>query len=307
MTGSTNHRRTAVATGLLAPLLVLSGLVASAARGGPGVQLGAPAFQVTKVDEAHFTAMSSEPVFVLLIGNDARPGQVESRGDALHLVGVNPATREATILNLPRDLYVPIPGRGTDKINAALQYGGPALQAQTISALVGVDIPYVLTTGFEGFMAMVDEMGGMEVNVPFSMADAASGAFFRAGPNHMLGGEALAMARNRNLQGGDFTRSENQTRLILAALAKLRGDGVTAAKTIQWLALLLRHVTLDGASYADLYKLGRLALSIDPANVRSVTVPGGVGSAGGASVVFLGGGASSLFADMRDDAILQSH
>jgi LCP family protein required for cell wall assembly len=301
-----NHRRTSVVTGLLTPLLVLSGLVVSGARGGAGVQPAEPAVQVTKVDEAHFSATPSEPVFVLLIGNDARPGQVDSRGDALHLVGVNRAAREATILNLPRDLYVPIPGRGTDKINAALQYGGPALQARTISALVGVDIPYVLTTGFEGFTAMVDEMGGMKVDVPFSMADPASGAFFRAGPNQMLGGEALALARNRNLQGGDFTRSENQTRLILAALAKLRGDGVTAAKTIQWLAVLLRHVTLDGASYADLYQLGRLALSIDPANVRSVTVPGTVGTAGGSSVVFLGGGASSLFADMRDDAILES-
>ena len=299
------YRRTALLTGLFMPLVLLSGLMSSAARGGPGVRFGAAAYQISKVDEAHFSATSTDPVFVLLIGNDARPGQVASRGDALHLVGVNPASGQATILNIPRDLWINIPGRGTDKVNAAFLTGGARLQARTISQLVGVAIPYVITTGFEGFMAMVDEMGGVEVNVPFAMADPTSGAFFPRGPVHMLGGEALAISRNRNLGGGDFTRSENQTRVILAGLAKLRGEGPTTTKIIHWLSVLLRNVTLDGASYTDVYNLGRLALSIDPANVRSVTVPGSTGESAGQSVVFLGGGASSLFADMRDDAILQ--
>ncbi len=297
----------AILTGFLIPILLMTGLAASSMRGGAGFDIGDSTFEITRVDEAQFTDLPGDVVFVLLVGNDARPGDRTFRGDALHLVGVNPGTGQATIVNFPRDLWVPIPGRGTDKINAGLLYGGPALQARTISQLVGVNIPYVITTGFDGFQAMVDEMGGMDVNVPFAMADRNSGAFFSPGVTHMDGGAALAMARNRNLSGGDFTRSENQTRLILAALAKLRGEEHTVAKTIHWLATLLRHSTLDGASYADLYRLGRLALSIDPANVRSVTVPGSIGSAANQSVVFVGGGASALFADFRDDAILQSY
>lgn len=295
----------AVVTGFLIPLLLAAGFAVSASRGGLGFQMDEPAFQVTRVDDARFTDLPGDVTFVLIVGNDARPGERASRGDALHLVGVNPASGRATILNFPRDLWVPIPGRGTDKINTAHLAGGPVLQARTVSQLVGVNIPYVISTGFEGFQAMVDELGGMEVNVPMAMADSASGAFFRAGPTQMDGFAALAMARNRNLAGGDFTRSENQARLVLAALAKLRAESQSVAKTIQWLSVLLRHATFDGAGWADLYRLGRLALSIDPARVRSVTVPGTIGSAANQSVVFLGGGASGLFADFRDDAVLQ--
>jgi LCP family protein required for cell wall assembly len=246
-------------------------------------------------------------VFVLVMGHDARPGETQSRGDALHVVGVNPAAGRATILNIPRDTWVPIPGRGLNKINAAHLAGGARLQAQTVSQFVGVEIPFVVNTSFEGFQAMVDELGGLVVDVPFAMADANSGAYFAAGPTHMMGPEALAFSRNRYVPGGDFTRSHDQAIVILAALAKLRGEGVTAAKVIEWLSMLFRHATFDGAGVADAYRLGRLALSIDPANVRNVTMPGTTGSAANQSVVFKGGGADSLFADFRDDAILQSH
>ena len=68
-----------------------------------------------------------------------------------------------------------------------------------------------------------------------------------------------------------------------------------------------RHGRFDGLSLAELYRLGRLAVSLDPANVRNVVMPGSVGNAAGQSVVFVGGGADGLFADFRDDAVLQSH
>ncbi len=296
-----------ISTAALVPLVLLAGLVVSAARGGPGLRLGQSVFQIHTVDEAHLDNVPGQPVFVLIVGNDARPGEVISRGDALHLVGVNPSIGQATILNIPRDTYVPIPGGGTDKINAAHAGGGPVLQAQAVGQLVGVDVPYVISTGFDGFQAMVDELGGVDVEVPFPMADASSGAFFDAGVTHMDGGSALAFSRNRQVSGGDFTRTQNQSLVILGALAKLRGEGATAANTVRWLSVLLRHGTFDGGSLSDLYQLARLALSIDPANVRSVTMPGAAGTAGGASVVFVGGGADSLFADFRDDAVLQTH
>lgn len=293
--------------GAMIPVVLMAGLISSAARGGPGIRLGTSLMQVHRVAEAHFNPTSGAPVFVLLVGNDARPGDAVSRGDALHLVGVNPVTGQATILNIPRDTWVQIPGHGIDKINAAHTYGGPVAQARAVAALVGVEIPYVISTGFDGLMQMVDDLGGVDVNVPFPMADADSGAYFDAGPSHLLGGEALAFARNRHFDGGDLVRTEHQTMIILAALAKLRAAGPSAANTVKWIAELLRNGTFDGASIPDLYRLGRLALSIDPANVRSVTMPGTIGTAGGASVVFVAPEAASLFADFRDDAILQSH
>jgi len=80
-----------------------------------------------------------------------------------------------------------------------------------------------------------------------------------------------------------------------------------AANLVKWLATLARHTCLDGVSLGELYRLGRGALSIDPANVRNVTMPGTVGSAANQSVVFVGPGAPALFADFRDDAILQQN
>lgn len=296
-----------VGLGLLIPVVLFAGLVSSAARGGPGIHLGKSVVQVHRVAEAHFNPGSGEPVFVLVVGNDARPGDLASRGDALHLIGVNPATGQATILNIPRDTWAPIPGRGNDKINAAYFYGGPVAQARAVAAIVGVEIPFVISTGFDGLMQMVDDLGGVDVDVPFPMADADSGAYFEAGPNHFLGGEALAFSRNRHFENGDFVRTEHQALIIIAALAKLRAAGPSATNTVKWLSVLLRNGTYDGGSVPDLYRLGRLALSIDPANVRNVTMPGVIGNAGGASVVLATPEAEALFADFRDDAVLQSH
>ena len=301
------HRALSVVTAVMVPLVLVAGLVVSGAKGGAGLRFGQSVLQIHKVDEAHFNAYPGQPVFVLIVGNDARPGDVVSRGDALHLVGVNPSTGQATILNIPRDTYVPIPGAGTDKINAAHAAGGPVLEARAVGQLVGVNIPWVISTGFQGLQDMVDELGGVDVNVPFRMADSDSGAFFDPGPNHFDGFAALAFSRDRHLDGGDFTRTQDQSLVILAGLAKLRSEGASAANTLRWLGVLLRHATFDGGSMTDLYNLARFALSIDPANVRSVTMPGTDGFVGDASVVFVGAGAPSLFADFRDDAILESH
>jgi len=268
---------------------------------------GRAALDIVKVDRGRFHPVPGEPVFVLVMGSDARPGDTQSRGDALHVIGINPKAGKATILNIPRDTWTNIPGRGADKINAANYYGGPLLQARAVSALVGVPISVVLSTGFEGLADMVDELGGVNVEVPFAMNDMTSGAVFPAGTVRMDGGAALAFARNRNLSGGDFTRSTDQGILILAGLDKLRDSAPSAANTLKWMAVLARHTRFDGIGLGDLYRLGRLALSIDPDDVRNVTMPGSTGTAAGQSVVFEGAAAPSLFADFRDDAILQRY
>jgi LCP family protein required for cell wall assembly len=301
------HRTLAVITGALLPVVLAFGLVASSSLPVDEGVLGERLFEVHRVDEARFPPAPGEPVFVLVVGHDARPGEIGSRADALHLIGMNPGEGQATILNIPRDTWVSIPGWGRDKINAAHLRGGPRLEAQAVGQLVGVEVPFVVSTGFEGFTAMVDELGGVELDVPVPMADANSGAYFDAGPNHLNGPAALAFARNRGVSGGDFRRTEHQGLLIVAALAKLRAEQPDPVKTLQWLAVLLRHGRVDGASVMDLYRLGRLALSIDAANVRAVTMPGFLGSAANQSVVFVGAGADALFDDFRDDAVLQAH
>lgn len=270
----------------------------------PGAS-GATWFAVTKTATADFTPRPDQPIFLLAIGNDGRPGDTVTRGDAIHLIGVNPALGQATILDFPRDTGMQIPGHGMDKVNAAHAEGGPRLQADTIGNTVGVKIPYVISTNFPGFIGMVDDMGGLQVNVPTAMHDANSGANFAAGPQRIDGHGALSFARNRHqFPTGDLQRSQNQGYLIVQALAQLRAENTGPIGTLKLLADLGRHAQLEGVGIDDLYALGRLGLSIDPANVKNVLVPVAAGSG---TRLQLTPAAQSLFADFRDDAVLQTH
>ncbi|MGH9155762.1 MAG: LCP family protein [Acidimicrobiales bacterium] len=267
----------------------------------------AAAIEIHEVTEGHFLPIPGKPVFMLALGSDGRSGLEGQRSDAIHLIGVNPGAAAGTILNFPRDTYIDIPGRGRDKINAALQLGGPDLVAATVTRLTGIRIDFVLITHFDGLMSMVDELGGLDIDIPIRMADRNSGAFFEAGPSHLGGRQALAFSRNRHIPGGDFMRTQNQGLLILSALTQLQAQTTSPADNLRQLAVLGRHTDVNGVGLAELYRLGRMALALNPANIANVTMPGVIGQAGAASVVFPAPGAGSLFADMRDDAVLQSH
>lgn len=294
-------RRWFGAVGLLLTVVLTGGAVALAQ--------GQPVVEVHKVDEGHFTPAPNAPFFIMVLGVDGRPGIDTDRADAIHVIGVNPAAGSATILDIPRDTYVPIPGRGSSKINDAYTFGGADLQARAIKQFVGVDVRYVITTTFASFPRMVDEIGGLSLNIPQPMHDKFSGSNFDPGTRQMNGGETFAFVRDRHsFNDGDIDRTGNQGAVIVASLAKLRSQGVTASNVFKWLGILGRGTKITGgATVVDLYRLGRLGLSIDPAKVRNVVMPSGTGNVGAASVVFPAAGADSLFADFRDDAVLQSH
>lgn len=272
-----------------------------------GVGSGPKLMEIHRVEAAHFESRPGAPVFALIVGTDYRPGVDGHRADAIHLVGVNPVTGQGTILNIPRDTWVGIPGRGSNKINAAHTFGGPQLLAAAVAGLTGIHPQFVVVTDFAGFVGMVDELGGFEVDVTAPMADKNSGAYFDPGRIRMNGHQALAFSRNRYVEGGDFTRSANQAHLIIAALAELRGRGTSPVDTARYTGVLLRHTVVAGTTVADLYRMGRLALAVDPANLRNVTMPGAIGAAGGQSVVLPAAPAADLFADMADDAVLQRY
>lgn len=267
-----------------------------------------PTFVIHKVDEASFTPETrTEPFFVLLIGNDGREGLDGIRGDGLHVIGVNPAARSATILNIPRDTYVQIPGLGKDKINDAYKQAGFAKQVETVAALTGIGFSFVIETNFVGFEGLVNDMGGLHVDIPNRVFDRNSGADFQPGRVHMMGPGALSFARNRNIPGGDIGRTTNHGTLLIAGLERAREVTTSPVDVVRLLGIMSRHTRLDGIGLRDVYPLVSLGVSIDPANVRNVTMPSRVGMAGKASVVFVGDSAPGLFADFRDDAVLQNH
>ncbi|MEY3360902.1 MAG: hypothetical protein RL531_621 [Actinomycetota bacterium] len=301
------RRHPIVAALVTVPLVLTLALVGLATwwlrAGSLPLARGATWMTVQKVASADATPRPGAPVFLLAVGTDARTGETVARGDAIHVIGVNPATGQGTILDIPRDTGAAIPGRGTDKINAALSAGGPDLMARTVSNLVGVPISYVITTDFDGFIGMVDGLGGVTVNVTRRNVDRSSGANFEVGTVRMNGTQALAFNRNRlGFATGDLQRSENQGYFILQALAQLRAQDPGPAGTLALLGTLGRHARLVNLGWTDAYRLGRLGLSLDPANVRNVLIP--VGSGVG-SRLQVQPSATALFADFRDDAILQ--
>jgi LCP family protein required for cell wall assembly len=260
-------------------------------------------------DAIPFTSSVEVPknlVWVLAIGSDARPGgdMRKSNGDSIHLIGIDPGTGVGTVLGFPRDSWVQIPGHGTGKINSALAMGGPKLMAETVRKVTGLPVDYYILTAFEGFQRLVDELGGVNVQVDKSMHDKFSGARFDPGWHNMTGGQALAYSRDRHdVANGDFTRSLHQGNVMMSGLAKLRAEVGDDDGLQRWIGVLLRHADLDSPPQ-QLLPLAALARKLDPAKITNVVVPGRVGTAGSASVVYLTDDARKLFLDLRPDAAI---
>ncbi|MCE1179972.1 MAG: LCP family protein [Micrococcales bacterium] len=160
-------------------------------------------------------AANSPGMDYLVIGSDARPGDAASRSDVMVLVHVPRDRSKVYMVHIPRDLYVDIPGRGKDKLNAAYAYGGARLLVSTIQDLYGVRIDHVAKTDFEGFKKMTDAVGGVDIDV----AEASPG--FPTGRMHMDGEQALAFVRERySLSEGDISRGQRQQAFLKAMLMK---------------------------------------------------------------------------------------
>lgn len=247
----------------------------------------------------------SDLLFFLVIGSDARPGQdlTRARADSIHIAAVDPLIRKGTIVGLPRDSYVNVPGHGQRKINSALALGGPELLVRTVRELTGLPISYYAVTAFEGIVNIVNELRGVDINVPYRMNDRYSGARFEPGWHHMDGNQVLAFTRARHgVPGGDFGRSENQGRVILHALEKLRAETSDESGIRRWLGVLYKHARLD-MSMNDAARLGVLARQIVPSSLRNMVASGTATTRDGQSVVVLDDRAYELFRDVGADAL----
>ncbi|MER3437635.1 MAG: hypothetical protein C4346_08630, partial [Chloroflexota bacterium] len=172
----------------------------------------------------------AERLTILLLGIDRREDE-PSRSDTMILVNINPVKKTAAMLSIPRDLKVMIPGYGMDKINAAYAFGdrdevpggGPGLAIRTIEANFGIRIDYFAEVDFNGFIKIIDTVGGIMVDVPYPIKDDAYPAdgtnymrvYFSAGWQHMDGKRALQYARTRH-DDGDGRRSVRQQQVLLA-------------------------------------------------------------------------------------------
>jgi LCP family protein required for cell wall assembly len=166
----------------------------------------------------------TEPFYMLLIGSDAREGSEEEgqRSDTNILVRVDPTNCVVTMLSIPRDTKITIDGYGTNKFNAAYQYGGAASTIKEANQLCGVEISHYAEINFESMIKLVDVIGGVEVDVPELVDDPDAGpVVVQPGLQTLNGEAALTFARSRAYADGDFTRTSNQRLLIEALVTKV--------------------------------------------------------------------------------------
>jgi polyisoprenyl-teichoic acid--peptidoglycan teichoic acid transferase len=172
-------------------------------------------------------------VTILMLGLDYRDweaGTDYSRSDTMILLTLDPFTKSAGILSVPRDLWVEIPGYEHGKINTAyylgeahkLPGGGPGLAVETVQQFLGVPINYYAQIDFSAFVKFIDELGGVKIDVPETItvdllgSGAATKKKLKPGVQVLPGEWALAYARARYTSGGDFDRAARQQQVILA-------------------------------------------------------------------------------------------
>jgi LCP family protein required for cell wall assembly len=188
----------------------------------------------------------SKPSLILLLGTDGDRTAARAdaqRSDSILLVRTDPKRHRLAYLSIPRDLRVDIPGYGPYKINAAFQFGGPALAMKTVRALTGLQPNHVVIVDFDDFRTVVDALGGVEIDVPkpilsnrFDCPYATSarcqawpGWRFAKGKQTMSGQRALVYSRVRENRldpaDNDLTRGERQQAVVEAMTDKLVSPG----------------------------------------------------------------------------------
>jgi LCP family protein required for cell wall assembly len=227
------------------------------------------------------------PLNVLLAGVDVRSGLtraqqlelhvgrvVSSNSDTLMLIHIAADRSRVTVVSLPRDSWVPIPGHGMNKINAAFGLGGPQLTVATVEQATGLTINDFIEVNFLGFVKVIDALGGVNICLPQVVDDPYSGLHLTAGIHHVDGVTALKYARDRHsFATSDLARITNQQRLLSSLLKEAISSGTLAnpLRLSRFLSAALGAVKVD--QNLNLIALADQLRGITPAQVHFLTVP----------------------------------
>jgi LCP family protein required for cell wall assembly len=185
------------------------------------------------------TSLTSAGTNWLITGSDSRAGLSRAEIDAMH-VGFDQGTLNSdsimllhmgngrpVLISIPRDSYVDIPGHGSNKINAALAYGGASLLIQTVENVTGLKIDHYMGIGFGGLVAVVNKIGGVQICLKTAITDSDSGLHLSAGCHNLNGDQALAFVRDRHsFATEDLQRIQDQRAFLSALLNKATSPGV---------------------------------------------------------------------------------
>jgi LCP family protein required for cell wall assembly len=225
----------------------------------------------------------SKSVNTLVIGSDLGSNKGEkgwARSDVMMLVCFQERDKKAVVISIPRDTRVMIPGRGTNKVNAAHSYGGPSAAIDTVKQLLGIDVNHYVSMNFEGFKQIINTIGGVPIHLNKPINDPHAG-YLPAGDLLLDGWQALVLVRSRKLPGGDLDRIKAQQAFLKALMDKAyKMRNVWKAK--QMIDIVSKYCQMD-YSGSDLLTLAEEARGFKMDDVQFVTIPGTPKNIGGLS------------------------
>lgn len=251
--------------------------------------------QLNAIDEQLVSADLDKPFYMMLIGSDIREGQSqsESRSDTNILVRVDGSKNQVTMVSIPRDTAIDIDGHGVSKFNNAYTYDGAAGVIREASELCGVEIAHYAEVNFGNLVSLVDAVGGVDVEVEQRIddtdADGSTGIpgaeriIIEEGLQHLDGDAALVFARSRAYADGDFTRTQNQRKLIQAIVDKVLSLPVTELPGV--IEAAAQSVTTD-LSVTDIINLAQQFQDEGDMVMYSAMVPSVAQYVNGISYVF---------------------
>ncbi len=247
------------------------------------------ATEVTETAKELEPPLPGKPVNILLIGSDQQSEEDPGRSDTQILVRLDPDTKSISMLSLPRDLRVEIPGYGLAKINEAYSYGGPALTVKTFTAVTGLPVHHFIRVDFSGFWRSIDILDGVYIPVDRRYYNPPSSSWksinIEPGYQKLVSRQALDFVRFRHDQKGDFTRMQRQ-QLFLRELQRQSGRWNTDwKKVVKLLKAVTAETTSDLDSLKRLLPLANLALTLDTSRISTVHVEGDTPMIDGVSYV----------------------
>ncbi|MEO3825055.1 LCP family protein [Actinomadura sp. B10D3] len=254
----------------------------------------------------------------LIVGSDSREGLSKAdqkrlatgfaggrRTDSMMLLHYG--SGGTSLISLPRDSYVPIPGRGSNKLNAAFAFGGPKLLVQTVEKATGLRIDHYAEIGFGGFVGVVDAVGGVDICVKDDIKDPKAGLDLKAGCQTLSGGQALGYVRTRKYARADLERVEHQRQFFGALMKKATSPG-TMFNPFRSVPLAMNATSNflvdDNDHLYDLIRMMWAMKGVSGGSGVTTTVPiGGSGSsaAAGAYITWDKSKSSKLFGALKAD------
>lgn len=221
------------------------------------------------------TLQGENIINVMLIGQDARPGEGRSRSDTMILVSLNKEKNAIQLTSFMRDTYVQIPGYLDNRLNVAYRYGGTELMNETFLVNFGLEIDGNVMVDFTEFASIIDMLGGVDLELSSEEIDYMHNAGYpdlSVGMNHLDGETALTFVRMRYVSGGDYGRTERQRR-VLTALANSFRDA-SMGTILGLVEEVLPHVVtnLSDAQIID-YVTAGLSLMTGGAEIQSMRIP----------------------------------